>query len=118
MVYIVSRYIFFTRNKCLCLIPIDQVFSENKIKSRQRCRGGRDRTVVEFTTTCAINVSITTKVLSSNSVDGEVYSIQQYVIKFVSFLRFPPPIKLTHDIIEILLKMALSTITLPYPQRL
>jgi hypothetical protein len=44
----------------------------------QRCRGGRDRTVVEFTTTCAINVSITTKVLSSNSVDGEVYSIQQY----------------------------------------
>ena len=42
---------------------------------------------------------------NSNPVDGEVYSIQLYVIKFVSdlwqvggflgVLRFPPPIKLT-----------------------
>jgi hypothetical protein len=68
-----------------------------------------------------------------------VYSIQQYVIQFVSdlrqvggFLRFPPPIKLTvesgikrltlkchasstnktdrHDITDILLKVALNTI--------
>jgi hypothetical protein len=51
-------------------------------------------------------------------------SLQNYVIKFVSdlpqvggFLRvlqFPPPIKLTesHNIIEILLKVALNTITL------
>ena len=46
-----------------------------------------------------------TKVVSSNPVHGEVYSIQHYVIKFVSdlrqvdgflrILRFPPPIKLT-----------------------
>jgi hypothetical protein len=55
---------------------------------------------------------------------GEVYSIQNYVIKIVSDLRqvggflrvlqFPPPIKLTesHNIIEILLKVALNTITL------
>ena len=45
-----------------------------------------------------------TKVVSSNPVHGEVYSIQHYVIKFVSDLRqvcgffsvlqFPPPIKL------------------------
>jgi hypothetical protein len=42
---------------------------------------------------------ITTKVVSSNSAHGEVYSIQYYVIKFVSdlrhvsgFLRFSPPI--------------------------
>ena len=45
---------------------------------------------------------ITTKVVSSNPVHGEVYSIQHYVIMFVSdfrqvdgFLRvlwFPPPI--------------------------
>ena len=42
---------------------------------------------------------------------------QHYVIKFVSdlrrvggFLRFPPPIKLTHDITEILLKVAFNTI--------
>jgi hypothetical protein len=51
------------------------------------------------------SVSITTKVVSSNPVHGEVYSIQHFVIKFVSdlrhvggflrVLRFPPPIKLT-----------------------
>jgi hypothetical protein len=48
------------------------------------------------------SVPITTKVVSLNPVHGEVYSIQHYVIKFVSdwqqvcgFLRFPPPIKLT-----------------------
>ena len=47
------------------------------------------------------SVPITTKVVSSNPVHGEVYSMQQYVIKFVSdlqqvsgFLRFPL-IKLT-----------------------
>ena len=48
------------------------------------------------------------KVVSSNPFHGEVYSIQQYVIKFVSDLRlvgyflpvllFPPPIKLTGTI--------------------
>ena len=51
------------------------------------------------------SVRITTKVVSSNRVHGMVYSIQHYVIKFVSdlwqvcgflrVLRFPPPIKLT-----------------------
>ena len=53
-------------------------------------------------------VPITIKVLSLNPIHGEVYSIQHYVIKFVSdflqvagFLRvlcFPPPIKLTATI--------------------
>jgi hypothetical protein len=33
------------------------------------------------------SVSITTKVVSSNLVHGKVYSIQHYVIKFVSDLR-------------------------------
>ena len=58
----------------------------------ERVRSGRDRMVVGFTT----------KVVSSNTVHGEVYSIQHYVIKFVNylrqigvFLRFPPQIKLT-----------------------
>ena len=37
--------------------------------------------VVEFKTTYAIS-DITTKVVSSNPFDGEVYSIQNYVIKF------------------------------------
>ena len=51
---------------------------------------------------------ITTKVVSSKPVHGEVYLIQHYVIKFVSDLRqvggflrilqFPPPIKLTATI--------------------
>jgi len=51
------------------------------------------------------SVDITTNVVSLNPVHGEVYSIQHYVIKFVSdlwqigdFLQvlwFPPPIKLT-----------------------
>ena len=48
------------------------------------------------------SVPITTKVVNSNPTHGEVYSIQHYVINFVSdlrkvsgFLRFLPPIKLT-----------------------
>ena len=51
---------------------------------------------------------IITKVVSLNPAHGEVYSIQLYVIKFVSdlwqvggfvrLLRFPPPIKLTFTI--------------------
>ena len=52
-------------------------------------RRGRDRMLVEFTTTSAITLSvpITTKVASSNPVHGEVYSIQHYVMKFDSDLR-------------------------------
>ena len=51
------------------------------------------------------SVSITTNVVSSTPVHGEVYSIQHYVIVYVRGLRqvsrfllvlwFPPPIKLT-----------------------
>ena len=60
------------------------------------------------------SVAIITNVVSSNPVHGEVYSIQLYVIKFVSdlrqvsgFLWFSPQIKLTAMIfIEILLKVA------------
>ena len=54
------------------------------------------------------SVPIATKVVSLNLVNGEVYSIQYYVIKLVSdlqqvggflrVLRFPPPIKLTATI--------------------
>ena len=64
--------------------------------------------------------------LSSNPVHGEVFSIQHYVIKFVSdvcqvgdFLRV---IRLSstnktyrHDITEILLKVALNTININQP---
>ena len=52
-----------------------------------------------------IVASITNKVVGSTPVHGEVYSVQHYVIKFVSdlrqvggFLRFPSSIKLTATI--------------------
>ena len=64
-----------------------------------------DRMVVGFTTTCVISATTNR---SSNHAYGKVYSIQHYVIKFVSDLRqvsgflqvlwFPPPIKLTASI--------------------
>ena len=51
------------------------------------------------------SVPITTKIVSSNLVHGEVYSIQHYVLKFAcdlkqvgGFLRFPLPIELTASI--------------------
>jgi hypothetical protein len=54
------------------------------------------------------SVPITTEVLSSNPTHGDVYSIQHYVIKFVSdlrqvndflwVLRFLPSLKLTATI--------------------
>ena len=73
------------------------------------------------------SVPMTTKVMSSNPVQGDVYSIQHYVLKFFSDLwqvggltfvqvfRCSPPIKLTdcRDITEILLKVALNTIAVP-----
>ena len=69
------------------------------------------------------SVIITTKVVSSNSTQSKLYSIEQYVIKFVSdlgkvdgflwVLRSPPQIKLTttiYIVTEILLKVTLITI--------
>jgi hypothetical protein len=68
-------------------------------------------------------VPITTKVESSNHVHGEVYPLQHYMIKLVNDLRqvcgFLGVLRLSstnktdrHDITEILLKVALNTITL------
>ena len=67
------------------------------------------------------SVPITTKVVSSNPIHDEVYSIQHYVIKYVSdlwqtrWLSPATPVSSTsktnhHDITEILLKAALNTI--------
>ena len=55
------------------------------------------------------SVSFTTKVVSSSPAHGEVYSIQQYVIKFVcdSGILFNNTDR--YDMIEILLKVALNT---------
>jgi hypothetical protein len=54
-----------------------------------RCGSDRDRMVVGFTTTNVPvqAVPITIKVVSSNLVHGDMYSMQHYVIKFVSDLR-------------------------------
>ena len=48
------------------------------------------------------SVPITSKVVRSNPAHDEVYSVQYYVIKFISklcqvcgFLQFPSPIRLT-----------------------
>ena len=64
-------------------------------------RRGRDHIVVGLTTNPVISV---TMIMSQNSGHGEVYSIQEYVIKLVSdmpqlgsflwILRIPPSIKL------------------------
>jgi hypothetical protein len=51
-------------------------------------RRGHDRMVVGLTTNlCNQCLSSVTKFVSSNHIHGEVYSIQHYVIKFVSDLQ-------------------------------
>jgi hypothetical protein len=65
------------------------------------------------------SVPITTKVVSSNPDHGKVYSIQQYVIKFVSNLRKVCVLPryscfYHHDITDILLKVVLKIITLTH----
>jgi hypothetical protein len=76
--------------------------------------------VVGFINTYMQSVPIATKVVSSNPVHGEVYSIQHYVIKFVSdlrqvgeILRFSANKTDCHDITEILLKVTLNAIHQP-----
>ena len=98
---------------------------------RPRGHCGRDRMVVGFSTMVPMqSVPITTKAVSSNPIHGKVYSMHHYVIKFVSDLQqvcgFSPgfPVSNTiktdcHDITEILLKVALNTITLtPLTERI
>ena len=73
------------------------------------------------------SVPITTKIVSSNPAHGEVYSIQDYVIKCVSnlwqdngFFLSGTPVSSTnktdrHNIAEILLNSSLNTITRTLP---
>jgi hypothetical protein len=78
-----------------CLAPLSTIFQWYRLcnliadECTYEClrgRLGRDCMVVGFTTTCA-TMPITTKAVSSTPIHGEVYSIQHYVIKFVT--RFP-----------------------------
>ena len=83
------------------------ILHDDPFPSSYRCRRGRDHMVVGFKTTCTISAYHHLR-CEFESHSGEVYSIQQYAIKFVShprqvsgFLRvlwFPPPIKLTATI--------------------
>ena len=62
------------------------------------------------------SVPINTSVMSLNPVHGEVYSIQHYVIKFVSEFSLGTPVSSNnitdcHNITEILLKVMLNTTT-------
>ena len=68
----------------LCLNTLHFIYYTISMYLFWDCRG-RDLIVVVFTTTVQ-SVPITTKCASSNPVHGEVYSIQHYVIKFVSDL--------------------------------
>jgi hypothetical protein len=73
-------------------------------------RRGRDRMVVPVQ-----SVPITNKVASSNPAHGEVYSIQHYV-KLATGRLFSPVTSTNETVLlnitELLLKMALNTITL------
>ena len=78
--------------------------------SPRRNLHGRGRMVVGFKLPMQ-SVPITTNIVSSNRVHGEVYSIQHYVIKFVSDLRqVGGTLVSSTNKTELLLKVALNTI--------
>ena len=103
--------IYFTIHKCYLWDIAVFVF--------QLCLRDSHCSVAGFTAVYMQLVPITTNVTSSNPAHGEVCSIQQYVIKFVSdlrevsgFFRYSvSSINKTdrHDITKKLLKVALST---------
>ena len=83
-------------------------------------------TVIPLIIACVPMTICTTQVVSSTPVHGEVYSIQHYVIKICQWLATGPwfspgtPVSSTnitdrHDIAEIMLKVALNTITKSKP---
>ena len=82
---------------------------------------GRDHMVIGLTLPVQ-SVPITTKVVSLNPTHSEAYSIQHYVAKFLSDLRWfslGTPVPSTnktdsHDITKILLKVAVSNISFTY----
>jgi hypothetical protein len=90
-----------------------QNFALQQVPSNLRGCHGHDRMDLEPPVQ---SVPITTKIVSSNPIHGEVYSMQHYVIKFVSNLWQVSGTLVSstnktdhHDITEILL----NTITLP-----
>jgi len=99
--------------------PLPNKVSSYKVSGARR---GRDRTVVRFITSHAIS-AYHHKRFKFESHSSEEYSIQYYVIKFVSDLRqdrlysLGTPASSTnktdcHNMTEILLKVVLNTLTL------
>jgi len=72
------------------------------------CRG-HDRMVVGYTTTLPVHIA--TKIVSSNPVHGEVYSLSVTCGRSVIFSGYSGFLR--HDITEILLKVALNIIKQP-----
>jgi hypothetical protein len=79
--------------------------NNNNNNNKKRSKNNKSPNVVWETYLSMQSVPITTNVVISNPTNGNVYSIQLYVIKYVSDLqqvggflwvpKFPPPIKLT-----------------------
>jgi hypothetical protein len=99
---------FLTISFCVAVWLFKSAIVKNvKLLSMRRGRRGRDRMVVEFTTTYAISA------YHNWWCEFESWSgrgVQHYVIKFVSdlwqvcgFLRFPPPIKLVWRLMQVCL---------------
>jgi hypothetical protein len=63
------------------------VYGGNRTTWRKPGRRCRDRIHGSWIYNCLQSVPITTKVVSSNPIHGEVYSIYHYVLMFVSDLR-------------------------------
>jgi len=124
--------IFFINNWIVLFVDLTVTYTSEYLYRQLDCvdntclsrgRRGHDRTLVGFTITCAISAYHHWGWDEFESHSGEVYSIQHYVIKFVSdlgqvsgFLWGTPVSSINktdcHDITEILLKVALNTITL------
>jgi hypothetical protein len=98
-IYLYTQVIQFVLVKLLLIF----VFLNRRVLKDNGGRRGCDRMVVELQLSVQ-SMPITTNVVSSNPVHGEVYSVQHHVIKFVIDLRqvggflwvprFPPLIKL------------------------
>ena len=98
--------------------PLFKLIKHSSIFLYSSGQGEGSSEIAQVLSSSKSGTAYTTKVVSSNPAHSEVYSILLYVIKFVNDLRqvlwFYPTIELTVTIYitEILLNVALNTITL------
>ena len=122
---------------CMFMILIQKILEQKKLGVLReiyhwgyQCLSSRSTIIQLYPAVVLFEQSNCIKIVSSNPAHGEVYSIQHYWIKIVSNLRqidgFLPVLFISssnktdcHDITEILLKVALTTITLtPIPHHI